>query len=394
MHTVALADEQLLRDALELAEGVDVAVISREPLGEGAVAGFQVRDGDVELAYFVDTSRRPVERETGLVAGDPAAPDARVWLHPADPHLPALAPVAFAGAAESLLARLGLTVQGAPETIAYRAGRRAVLRVAVEGGTAWVKVVPPARVQRIVDAHAALAAAGVPVPAVRGWSEQGLLVLDAAVGTPVQDAEWRPDDLLDEVDRLREAISEVALGVDARTDLPRRLDWYVRRFQAEHPDRAARAESLRDRLTPSWGSAPARPIHGDLHFGQLFIDDRGRLTGIIDVDTAGAGAPGDDTGAFLSHAIASAVLTPAPRDERVWQLARSAIRRWDGDPVAGDGLRARAVTHLLGHALGALQRGEDARGDVLLDAADDVAAGRAEGLRAPKSGLTSSFEGA
>ncbi|MGZ8803915.1 MAG: hypothetical protein ACXWZG_01255, partial [Microbacterium sp.] len=119
----------LLAEALGLDAGL-LAARTREPLGSGSVTGFDVAAEGGDLRYYVDTSRHPVAVETGLALGDPAAPDARVWLHPADPHLPALAPAAFGHAAEALLARLGIVARESPSLVAYRPGRRAVLRVA------------------------------------------------------------------------------------------------------------------------------------------------------------------------------------------------------------------------------------------------------------------------
>lgn len=375
LHT-APADETLLREALDLAPGVGVTPISREPLGDGSVVGFDVLEGTASVTYFLDTSGRTVPRETGLLVGEPDAPEMRVWLHPADPHLPALAPVAFAHAAESLLARLGLTAAGAPETVVYRAGRRAVFRVPTDDGFVWVKVVPPARIGRIVRAHAAFDRAGVPVPTVRGWSDEGMVVLDTAAGTPVTEATWTAAALVDQVDRLREAIARIPLEGRARTDLRRRAAWYADRLEQEAPGYARRVRDLRRRAETGWRDGRNRSVHGDLHFGQLFLGEGGELSAVIDVDTAGTGAGSDDTGAFLSHALSSALLTPAPHDERVWLLAGEAFARWDADAEAGDGLRSRTVSHLLGHALGAVQRGDEARTGALLDAADAVLEGR------------------
>lgn len=380
MHAHPVAPEaDLLREALELAPATDVRLLSREPLGSGTVAGFLVTEAPagadteapagVGVTYFVDTSRRPVERETGLATGPAEAPDARIWLHPADPHLPSLAPVAFADAAAVLLTRLGLSPSGPPVFVAYRPGRRGVVRVPTTTGDAWVKVLPPARTRRIVDIHTALARAGVPVPTIHGWSEEGLLVLAPAAGRPVADALGDAEALLDEVDALRRRIAAVPVTHEARTGLERRLDWYAGRLRTY--DGAFGA--LESRVRKAWrDAAPTTVIHGDLHFGQLFQDDGGRLTAVIDVDTAGVGVPADDSAAFLAHAIASALLTPAPRDDLVWTLARAALRRWDDDAGRAQGYRARAATHLLGHALGAAEMREDARAAALLRAAASV----------------------
>lgn len=369
----------MLVDALGLSPTTRVDLVSREPLGAGSVAGFHVSaDDGAVLTYFVDTSRRVVAAETGVLAGTPEEPEARIWLHPADPHLPALAPAAFSDAARSLLARLDIDAIGAPELVVYRPGRRAVLRVPTSGGAAWVKAVPPDRVSAIVDAHSAFGAAGIPVPVVRGFSDQGLMVWDAATGTPAADAPWTPAGLVDEVDALRERIAEAAIARPARTALRGRLDWYSERLLAVlPPDDAAVVAAVVARSDREWHDPGRETIHGDLHFGQLFLDDRLRITGVIDVDTAGRGAPSDDASAFIAHAAASAVLTAAPNDARLWDLVSVALERWEGP-----GVRARTATHLLGHALGAGERGDLAQCRRLLVVAASVSSGDRDGLSA------------
>jgi len=366
-------EEELLRDALELGDAAEVTFISREPLGAGSVAGFELAGpGGTPFTYFVDTSRRAVATETGLVAGDPAAPEGRVWLHPADPHLPALAPVAFADAARTLLDRLGLSPVGAPSIVAYRPGRRAVLRIPVADGVQWLKVVPPARVERIVGTHQTLAEHGIPLPDLRGWSPEGLLVLDDARGTPAAAAPWEPEALVDEADRLRAALSGVPLRVRARTHLDRHLDWYAERLRGVlAPEGVAVVDAVEREARARWGGADEVTVHGDLHFGQLFLDEQQRVSAVIDVDTTGIGATVDDSAAFISHAIASAVLSTPPHDERVWELARAALRRWG----TADGIRARTATHLLGQALGAQEGGHEERAERMLRAAASVVAG-------------------
>lgn len=83
-------------------------------------------------------------------------------------------------------------------------------------------------------------------------------------------------------------------------------------------------------------------VHGDLHFGQLFIGDRGEISGVIDIDALGAADPTEDAAAFLSHAVASAVITSGANRERMRQLADHAAQRWGADP----GVRALTLVHL------------------------------------------------
>lgn len=408
--TSADADAALLSEALGLPASV-FTPFSREPLGEGSVTGFEVRgaDGlppgggseqaaeslpDGTVAY-VDTSRLTVPRETGLVSSDLT----RVWIHPADPHLPALAPAAYGDAAAVLLARLGADDPGVPQIVGYRPGRRAVLRVATSDGDLWVKVVRPRRIERVVAAHTRLREHGLPVPAVRGWSPEGLLVLESAHGIPATHAPWDPEGLLDAVDELRARLASAPLDWPARTSLASRLPWYAERLMAAMPDQRASVARITAAAHEAVHAATAGEgsevtVHGDLHLGQLFLDDGGNVTGLIDVDTAGAGHADEDAAAFLGHAVASALLTErrhgadGPHDGagRVWGLAEQARTRWTADPRTA-GL---AAVHLLGHALGAASGGDTARAAALLREAEITMHGEGE----PKRRLMEGFDDA
>ncbi|GGD45799.1 hypothetical protein GCM10010915_28890 [Microbacterium faecale] len=368
-------DSELLSDALAVSAGA-LRLISKEPLGDGTVAGFDVAHGagaaaETTIAY-VDTSGIAVPAETGLVLDGVA----RIWTHPADPHLPALAPVAFGGAVSVLLERIGIRAVGAPEIIAYRPGRRAVVRVPTESGRVWLKVVLPSRIERIVDTHRALLEQGIPTPRVRGWAPDGIIVLDDAHGIAATDVAWDPRGLLDEVDRLREHLAAVPLTRAAKTGIPERLAWYERQARVVlrgHADRVARIGHACERGFAT-DPGPARTIHGDLHIGQLFLtgsDRAPRVSDVIDVDTAGIGDPAEDAAAFLSHAVASALITPASDGRaRMRALVADAVARWAG-PRTG----ALTGTHLLGHALGAQLTGDQERAARLLACAEQAATG-------------------
>jgi hypothetical protein len=366
----ARTEAALLVDALGLEPSL-VTASTREPLGAGSVAGFDVVAADSVLRYYVDTSRHAVRVETGLALGDPSGPEARVWLHPADPHLPALAPAAFGHAAGALLARLGIAGAGQPALVAYRPGRRAVLRVDAAGGAVWIKIVHPSRVERIVDLHRVLGAGGVPVPGVRGWSPEGLVVIDDAVGRPAQDVEWDPDRLLDAVDDVRARLARVPLAASVQ-GATRRLPWYRERLTSgDGCDAERRAAALVTRLEAAvpLDARSATTVHGDLHFGQLFLGGDDAVASVIDLDTAGVGDPAEDPAAFLAHAVASALITASPEGrQRVWSLADRALARWGDD----EGVRVLAAVHLAGHAIGALDRGETVMAHTLLGVAEAV----------------------
>ncbi|WP_309129148.1 phosphotransferase [Microbacterium sp.] len=374
----ATAEGALLVDALG---DLPAHLISREPLGYGSVAGFRVQDTLPEQTYFVDTSQLGVAAETGLTMGDdPRRPQARIWLHPADPHLPALAASAFAHSSQLLLSRLGIEATGPTEFVAYRPGRRGVLRVAAVDGPVWIKVVRPRRIRRIVEAHRACAEAGLPVPEMLGWSADGLLVLADAAGAPATNAEWTPRLLVEQVARLSEAIDAVTWAAPARS-IVNRLEWYETR---SGPEGRMLAERIRAALTRA-GETEPRVVHGDLHFGQLFLSD-GRISGLIDVDTLGVGDPAEDPAAFIGHAIASARLSSAGDRQRVLALAEAAMRHWG---MTGRVAEYGAI-HLLGYSVTARDLGDRTAQSQLLRAAGVVLDGR--GATEAKNALMKIFE--
>ncbi|WP_405373894.1 MULTISPECIES: hypothetical protein [unclassified Microbacterium] len=380
-EATADADAPLLAQALDVPPS-QLTLLSREPLGEGHVAGFRLADAAHAVAYL-DTSLLPVDVETGLALEGVA----RVWIHPADPHLPALAPAAFGQATEILLGRLGMTSAGAPEIVGYRPGRRAVLRVPATHDVVWVKIVRPSRVRRVVDNHARLTGAGLPVPAVHGWSPDGLIVMAGAPGVAATDARPEPHRLLDGVDDLRRALAASGLAEPARTTLLARRDWYAEHLIVLAPGRRDDIRALVAAVGGEHDAPGAAAIHGDLHLGQLFLDPRtDAVTGLIDVDTAGVGAAADDVAAFVGHAVASAALTAEAHDaEHVWALAAAAWERWYD--VAG--IRSRTAVHLLGHALGAAHSAASARRDGLLAVAAAIVDTRSDPGKTP---LIDSFE--
>ncbi|WP_159500373.1 phosphotransferase [Microbacterium sp. 18062] len=358
-------ESALLADAL----GIPVErmrPIHRSPMGAGSIAGFEVRQDDgPPVTAYVDTSRLPVPAETGLALAD----HARVWLHPADPHLPALAPIAFGSAAAALLDRIGVHTTGPVRLVAYRPARRAVAAVPTDEGTLWAKVVPPDRVERIAGLHETLRAAGLPVPAVRCWAPDGLIVLENAAGRAATEIGWRPGPLAAAVDALRERLATVATGMPPRAGIDARLDWYEGRLVRAAP---AWADTVRRVADAARTAAPAdRPqtVHGDLHLGQLFLDDRARIVGLVDLDTVAPGDAADDEAAFIGHAIASAGLTPdAGAAGRMRRLAAGLQARWGGHPRT----RSLTLVHLLGHALTAAESGHEEHLRSLLGTAMDL----------------------
>nr|WP_241249684.1 phosphotransferase [Agrococcus sp. KRD186] len=379
------AEEQMLRDALGDDLAGELRVLSREPYGSGALTGFEEAPQpgqDAPIRYwYVDTSGKQVESETGFVLGDPERPEARIWLHPADPRLPALAPASFPDAAATLMGRLGISIDRRPELLVYRPGKRAMFRMRAGQRETYLKIVRPDASASIVQLQESLRAGGVPVPLITGWSELGIVLTETAAGTALTSRlhELDPERLLDSIESLREHMGGVDTGRDARASLADRSDWYLTRSAAAvdraialGADAAALAGPLRAvtaMITSTDASALVvdqdvrRTVHGDLHVGQLFVaeDDASAISGVIDIDTCGLGDPADDEAAFMGHLVASLVLSraDAERSAGFRRLLDAAAGRWlAADRPGSVRVAHRTAVHVLAHALAPIERGD------------------------------------
>ena len=317
---------------------------------------------------FVETSPPEATRPGVLTLSNPTTGErVDVWVYPADPALPALRTAVYAEAAGVVLARLGLPVDGLRVSLAaYRPGKRAVVRVDTASTAYFLKVVRPPAAESLQARHTLWREAGVPVPTVLGWSEEGLVALEALAGAEVisvLDRVVDPGDLLDAIDALGQAIARVPSVSTARTSLVRRVDWYEERLIEQLPahdgliERTARTISRR--FQAGGAPPPARTVHGDLHLAQLLVDPAAptRITGVLEIDPSGWGDPADDAAALYAHLIATVVhdggSQATVRARRSSVLADGWRRRWYRSTEAGfvDRAHAIAATQLLGHAL-------------------------------------------
>jgi hypothetical protein len=345
--------ERVVADALAEAGArvLRLETLSVEPRGDAVVTGVAATidgpPGDRSRIVYVDETHEPVA----------------LWVHPDDPWLPGLGSAAYPHALAVLLGRLGLPDRvDRVDLVAYRPARRAVVRAVVGGAAVYVKVVRPERVESIARGHRALAEAGIPVPSLLGWSPSGLVVLAAARGTPLVDmvATIEADAAIRAVDDLRRRLAAVTVPAGRPTgSVAARADWYAGRLAERLPWLAERLEPLvATARRAAHPEGPLATVHGDLHAGQVFLDDSGSgVVGLIDVDTAGPGAPGVDVGAFVAHAHASSVLSAggggdAGRAEGFRRLAAAGEHAWlteaPGSPADGAG---QAVGQLLAQAM-------------------------------------------
>ncbi|HET9441880.1 MAG TPA: hypothetical protein VFO65_01085, partial [Acidimicrobiales bacterium] len=239
-------------------------------------------DGTTSTETFAAAGGERMPTEGAAVFADGSTRVA-VWRWPCDPSLPGLAEALDARKVASLLDDLGIG-GGALQLRArsYRPGRRAVIEATGRRGRLFLKVVPPARAEALHRLHRSLAA-GLPVPDSLGWTQSGVVVLDARPGQTLREVLRTsrqqpppPEAIVALLDRLP---GELANG-PARRDLVSAAEHHAAVLGAIIPDARDRLDLVLDRVRTAAGPAPegVQPVHGDLYEAQLLVD-RGRIAG-------------------------------------------------------------------------------------------------------------------
>ena len=273
-------------------------------------------DGERTVTLGASTGLRTVRSETpGMLVLSDGNQQVAVWRFPSDPGLPGLAAAFDESAVRALLGSFG--VQAGPLDFrlrAYRPRRRAVVEITGPGVRLFVKVLRPTKVADLHRRHRLLYDAGVPVPRSLGWTDDGLLVLAALPGNDLRDvlrngARGAPDpgDVLAVLDDLPAAVC----------DLPSRPSWadnvehYAAILGSTIPHEAERASGLAARVVQGLSGAPVGddPTHGDFYETQILLEN-GRVSGLLDVDTAGPGRRADDLACLVAHAALLAQIEP------------------------------------------------------------------------------------
>lgn len=231
-----------------------------------------------------------------------------VWRWPFDPHLVGLGTMVTPASAAK---RLGGLVRGPVdlEVVAYRPTERTVVRVTdADGIVRYVKVLPPPSIAPVVERHAQLREAGIPVPVILAADDtDGWLVMEELAGDTLRlrlkdhRPPWPTAAAYDELlSSLWTTELPSATPVRART-----LDGmgHAAMLATVLPDQSPRLDRLRTALGPAAERAAERSgptVHGDLYEAQLIVDGQ-QFTGLLDVDDAGPGDPLDDLATVLGH---------------------------------------------------------------------------------------------
>lgn len=283
-----------------------------------------------------------------------------VWLYPHDPDLPGLVRAAYPESMAAVLNAYKAVAEPVAATdlelemIAYRPRRRAVLRVAVEGGPVFfVKVLRERAFADVTTRHRLLLDAGVPAPGIAAATSDFLLVLHELPGRPLATAVFDAEppcsasDLIGLLDALPPSVAR----------LPRRPPWaesvdhYSRIVASAVPSLAAKLSWITDEVTTGLVGLPPgnEPTHGDFHEGQVHVES-GRVSGLLDVDTVGPGRRADDLACLIAHLSTIQRMNPT-QEARVHRLLRDWVPVFDRrvDPVE---LRLRAAAVIISLATG------------------------------------------
>lgn len=256
--------------------------------------------------------------EQGAAVFDDGENRVAAWRWTNDPFLPGIAEALNPTAVAALLDELGVD-GGAIQlrTVAYRPARRAVVEATGRRGRLFLKVLRPNKVEDLHDLHRALTPE-LPVPRSLGWTDGGVLVLTALPGDTLRKAlrsssppPPTPEAVTALLDKLPAELAERPL----RRHLVSSAEHHASVIAATVPGTKERLDDLLGAIRSTLDPTPVEtvPVHGDLYEAQLLVD-RGRFSGLLDVDTTGAGHRVEDLANFCAHLSVLSLMSDRPRN--------------------------------------------------------------------------------
>jgi len=284
-----------------------------------------------------------------------------VWIYPNDPDLPGLARVAYPESMAALLNEYRVTgFQVVPtdldlEIIGYRPRRRAVLRASVADPpqSFFVKVLREKQFHDVSDRHHLLLDAGVPAPRIAAATPDFLLVLRQLPGRTLAQAVFddAPPCTAEQLVELLDSFPGTVAQLERRPPWSDAVVHYGDMIAASLPGLSSRMRWLTGEIRAGLSGIPVgnEPTHGDFHEGQIHVA-RGRICGVLDVDTIGPGRRADDLACLVAHLSTIQHMTPR-QTARVHALIREWVPVFDRrvDPVE---LRLRSAAVVISLATG------------------------------------------
>jgi streptomycin 6-kinase len=342
-------------------EDLRAAEVNVDPSGAAIVmyvAGVRRADGTCTTELLGATTGSRIPAGAAVVAGEYGGEPVEVgiWAWPRDPALPALPTASNPVLLAELFREFGLSKAATLDIrpCGYLPSRHAVLEVRDNRFRWFVKVVWPSAVADLRHRHD-IACRNVPVPPVLAATPNGVIVLPEATGTPLQTLIIDGDAALPSPEALESVLDALPAELMTLTPEPSHLqmvDYYagvLRCVAADEPMVLTRlAEVVEGLHSVEVQPEEIVPVHGDFHEAQLFADN-GRVTTILDIDTAGPGERSDEWATLLAHLSALALDTAGRETAPGYAdaiLAHAARR------VPAKQLRQRTAAALLGLATG------------------------------------------
>ena len=302
-------------------EDLRPAEVNVDPSGAAIVmyeAGVRRADGTCTPELLGATTGSRIPAGAAVVAGEYRGEPVEVgiWAWPRDPALPALPTASNPVLLAELFREFGLSEAATLDVrpCGYLPSRHAVLEVR-DGRFRWfAKVVRPSAVADLRHRHD-IACRDVPVPPVLAATPDGVIVLPEAKGTPLQTLIIGGDAALPSPEALESVLNALPAELMTLTPEPSHLQMVDHHAGVLHcvagdePTVLTRLAEVVEGLH-SVNAQPEEtvPVHGDFHEGQLFADD-GRVTAVLDIDTAGPGERSDEWATLLAHLSALALDT-------------------------------------------------------------------------------------
>lgn len=293
--------------------------------GHQLIVNFQAKMTDAAgeareelIAAVADNDGLPPGAPVRVLAGQQVA----MWRYPQDPVLRSLHRVVDTEALSDMLGYLHLEPRRVKVTpLVYRPTRRAVVRLSIKSDALsfdraagrielrpsrreiYVKVVEPRRAEHIGRVHEELGR-HLPIPRCYGdWSAHGLLALEGLPGMTLRDyirRENGPPPSPDQLIALLDALPEPPFAIGKARSMRRRVRDHERLLRTIVGDHEERIRRLARPLRALPSQRPA-VVHSDYYDSQVMVDDRGAVTGLLDLDGVGWGDPADDLASMLGR---------------------------------------------------------------------------------------------